>query len=339
MRAARSRAMRSRILRHRRQGSNSPPIPTELGSTLLSRSRTPQDPAYWCHRPALRKVSARLCDRHGSSGCGGRGAGSCAPRRGVVEQAECGARCPRISSFTRNTDGNGAEDAVTQVVRVNARLSRDIGGGHSLRAQGVQDLGQELAALSGQQGAGFAAAVSRLGEFLDGPSWRHSDSRPRVRSRWARAMAETPQRRLAPRIRSTEASPRRGAMMPARSMRKAEAQALASGSQVAEFVDCVEPAAFAGLTRVEEDVRSACVGGGESVRVQAGSPVHRACSGGCCASSCRSVNSSPAVWSLTPRRMPGGQHTDRPLPHRRPTRRRKTKPLGTWTPTGYVTEP
>jgi hypothetical protein len=30
-------------------------------------------------------------------------------------------------------------------------------------------------------------------------------------------------------------------------------------------------------------------------------------------------------------------HGDRP--HRRPTRRRKTKPLGTWTPKGYVTEP
>ncbi|WP_030665785.1 hypothetical protein [Streptomyces cellulosae] len=27
------------------------------------------------------------------------------------------------------------------------------------------------------------------------------------------------------------------------------------------------------------------------------------------------------------------------LPHRRPTRRRKTKPLGTWTPKGYVTQP
>lgn len=30
-------------------------------------------------------------------------------------------------------------------------------------------------------------------------------------------------------------------------------------------------------------------------------------------------------------------HGDRP--HRRPTRRRKTKPLGTWTPKGYVTQP
>ncbi|WP_240121586.1 hypothetical protein [Streptomyces sp. MUM 2J] len=30
-------------------------------------------------------------------------------------------------------------------------------------------------------------------------------------------------------------------------------------------------------------------------------------------------------------------HGDRP--HRRPSRRRKTKPLGTWTPKGYVTEP
>jgi hypothetical protein len=30
-------------------------------------------------------------------------------------------------------------------------------------------------------------------------------------------------------------------------------------------------------------------------------------------------------------------HGDRP--HRRPTRRRKTKPLGTWTPKGYVTNP